>query len=807
MAPAYSRLSFSLPPPNRELLNWPVTLGLASFAVVLALATWGQLRAVGLLSVPRSPTPPVLSHATSNSSPTPSISDIRQLRDWLRNDLPIDDPAQDRFGARALAENLAGQITQDPDGTFGLIGPFGSGKTSLVKLAFRRLPQGSVTDRPRFIFCFVSEWGRSDVSASATVLSEAVKELSRHVDTLAVANLPGRYTALIDHTRPPWWLSLVFWGALTRDPCEELCRLNQILRAIDYHLIVAIEDTDRNSPREDLRHHYLQLQAMLDRLRDQDRITFILTASSAAFDLSRLCTWRTLIPSLAPEPVWTLIDLLRQDLSVAFPDDIDPRSDKARHAVLLAPDGEMAWRTLRYTQTEYGPGPVLDLCELLRNPRQLKQALRQFNDAYRRLHGEIDPDDLLLCCAIQVRSPAAFDYMQDYYHLLSGGLAKDRKKRASQEKALAEAWQARVKDCDSDDRDRVARLIGRLLGTAPDGQQSHPADQCLQGVNHARYWQRVYTGHIPPGQKPDQDALRALSEYKRANTPDSSALLAKFNDEDSGPVLQRLQEAAPQLRSDLRLSGSDLLTLAEHEFARLRQAHGSMAGHEHSQAFISLHEILKTRHPRPSNYPQWLTGQATTCLSTSLKLVLDIELVWARDDLDAKQKQTLLATLLQTARDLWSRNPSTLIGSLPLLGITWPYVLLYFRALYPDVPDNQVDWQWLPPVLLKALDVDAARIIPQICALIAEWKRIDKRNEYGESDVEIKHNLDKARACALLPTANERTMFVRALCDHAAKTPVGAWPAEPADLVKAVIADLANWLTEGCPDPNTSRLA
>jgi len=101
---------------------------------------------------------------------------------WLYSDKPLEPPDTDSLGFGAYADALAllmdWKATNTPL-TVAINGPWGSGKTSLAKMAEARLPFGSDWDAPHVI-CWFDAWANDDAphlgAAFAAAVAKAVNK-------------------------------------------------------------------------------------------------------------------------------------------------------------------------------------------------------------------------------------------------------------------------------------------------------------------------------------------------------------------------------------------------------------------------------------------------------------------------------------------------------------------------------------------------------------------------------------------------------------------------------------------------------
>ena len=65
--------------------------------------------------------------------------DTSKLIEWLKKEKPINGTDEDIFGSIVIARRIARKLTEKPFKTISLIGPYGSGKTSILNLAQKEL--------------------------------------------------------------------------------------------------------------------------------------------------------------------------------------------------------------------------------------------------------------------------------------------------------------------------------------------------------------------------------------------------------------------------------------------------------------------------------------------------------------------------------------------------------------------------------------------------------------------------------------------------------------------------------------------
>ncbi len=224
-----------------------------------------------------------------------------KLIPWLESDAPVENPSDDLFESHLPAEQIAKLVTQQKLKRVGLIGPYGSGKTTVLNLVDYFLHSSLTFEKqyharwreeghdltwiqrqrpPKILTCRVGAWGFAKEAAATVVLREAVAELSKHMDCLSVRGLPQEYMAAMKSTTPSW-VHAPIAASVADNPLRQLKRLDPMLEAINSRLIIFIEDLDRNIeiPNDSAGPNgrvFLEVESLLDRMKDVDRVSFVL---------------------------------------------------------------------------------------------------------------------------------------------------------------------------------------------------------------------------------------------------------------------------------------------------------------------------------------------------------------------------------------------------------------------------------------------------------------------------------------------------------------------------------------------------
>ena len=162
-----------------------------------------------------------------NSIEVSSLSeDEASLRD------PIDHPAHDLLGHAPIAKRLSDLLANDKSRTIGLVGPYGSGKTSVLNMVEYYLKGKDATHcgttwrlKDRWHICRVEAWGRNPNLFAEQLLRCAVQTLGKSADVLSIVAMPSHYTAAMSGSGSVWATVLSALLMAGSDPVDCLFRL------------------------------------------------------------------------------------------------------------------------------------------------------------------------------------------------------------------------------------------------------------------------------------------------------------------------------------------------------------------------------------------------------------------------------------------------------------------------------------------------------------------------------------------------------------------------------------------------------
>lgn len=356
-----------------------------------------------------------------------TAEEFDRVLDWIKSDEEVSDPQQDVFGShRNNAYRIATRLCDDwgaASPSIALVGPRGCGKTTIAKMV-----EAIINDRAdsrkgpcQILMCRLSLWGyESSGAASVGILDAVIHVLSSRVSTLSVWQVPDRYAAAISDVGGPF-ASVVRLIKGSQDPRTALAAIQQVLTAIDYRLVVWIEDLERfggevnENDRDAAAVHEERLAPLRALLYKLDSLPSIVVITSdvtlaSRFDRDKLARFVEHVPKLSPIDVWRTVAPVRDACLSLWPRagllEASPRwrseNDMSRNEEtfifqMLSDSDALEWRAAVATLVQY--------------PRVLKQMLRATVYSWSVLCGEIDIDDLLLLNAIRAGDPDVFAWL------------------------------------------------------------------------------------------------------------------------------------------------------------------------------------------------------------------------------------------------------------------------------------------------------------------------------------------------------------------------------------------------------------
>jgi hypothetical protein len=353
-----------------------------------------------------------------------------QILEWAKKEKSIDGRFHDYFNMAIVVTRIANIIKNDESNqndfiqncSIGLMGKFGSGKTSLINLVKEQLNESSSN---RYIFCCVSCWGFSTSTVALQfILDQIITAIANEgINTEPIRGLPTKYLRVIT-SDSSWWERLlkVFISELENTPQKILDKLVKLLQKEKRHLILVIEDIDRNEPK----HFSVEdIFAALQNFKNvESNLSLILAGlpykEDLRIDFEKLCDH---IETIADMDINTIKDLLRKIAShhnSQFPDDVKLDSKffpsgydyPHDHDIQRFLENNFLEDVDARSQGRLSHSNAFRLLMGGVTPRTLKHIIRHLDSAWQSLHGECDYVELLLLTILRYAANNLFGFIQ-----------------------------------------------------------------------------------------------------------------------------------------------------------------------------------------------------------------------------------------------------------------------------------------------------------------------------------------------------------------------------------------------------------
>ncbi len=427
-----------------------------------------------------------------------------------------------------------------------LIGPLGSGKSTIYELVARRL---QTMRNVRLIH--VTLWPFDSAEAAVRgILRAIIEELGRQVNVLPLVGFSEDYITAIEKSAGAYGgMARMLRG--TSDPEKIIQQLSEIVCAAGLRLVLWIEDLERFSGGSQLEGDARDereverlgpiraLLYLLDRCRE---VSIIVSDTSlrTRFDIGKIARFVEQPPRMEAESVWKFTDLIRTQCLNGYPVAvIDPTAPQLRQAFVPVQDSSR----LREWLSEFRDGDDHDvlgaMVRVLETPRALKGALRSTLETWEIMPGEIDFDPVLVASALREARPDLFALVSDHVHLFRYGL-RDPFSPADQE-GKPHAVVDRIDKLLKREDERTAAALREMLHfvfpkyppkegqkentTYPPGHDQKETEyvsrpQAMFVDRHCDYWQRFKAPTQVSEAESDQSALASIVAWRSRNASD-----------------------------------------------------------------------------------------------------------------------------------------------------------------------------------------------------------------------------------------------------------------------------------------------
>ncbi|MEX1042500.1 MAG: P-loop NTPase fold protein [Pirellulaceae bacterium] len=619
-----------------------------------------------------------------------------EIEAWLESDAPAQ---YDFLGNQSVAHRVSLLISKGTR-SIGIVGPFGSGKTSIVSWVKDRLNSHRVGSQKYFI-CHHSCWGfETSYSAIREMLESAVSQLGAEVDTFQVDSLPESYRKAFS-SGGNWMESISNVMLRNPDPMDQFANLSDLLGAIGGRLVFIVEDLDRNETRN---FEIQEVLAFLERLKKFENFSFILTGgltSTRRIDYAKLCDNIELLEMIDKYHSSGLIDRVS---GYCLDDAIFP------HVRLADPNRNYEWNPLTglllRDHEEFSTPHSVAL--LLNTPRSLRHALARTFSAWQTLHGEIDFNDLLAVNILRFGAPECFQFLWRQRDRLGSAPAQNSSDLPSRVEGIRQAvlddWIRTIENVEWNPTAAIKVMQFLLSDTEywlKSSEHSGYSKGGLQRIFEDRYWRRAINEAIDATDVRDQEVIRDIQEWQKS--PDSATALTTGLTSSSqyGDVWESLAGGFFANQPDL------ILLLCEQVIQRILEEHGA-SSYDDSPGFIHAWRFANRRVPRQLENRIWLQNRISEAACVSIRMVYDLWYFFGQsssysilrfEDLEVVRQRTLDAVkaLITDGHSIVSRLHPRASSTL--------YMLVFDSGNHSEEKflTDPESWSWLGHPILEAL--------------------------------------------------------------------------------------------------------
>lgn len=657
------------------------------------------------------------------------LSEDRDLQSWILEEIPIQSPEEDMFSLRLTAKRIAKLLLKESFTSIGIIGPYGSGKSSLINLVEyflkhkRKLlghPDESISYREEILCCRLDGWGYANGSIAPKILTCAIEKAKEYVDCLSVVNLPENYCRAISGANFKGGSALTAFLQTFTDPVVQLTKLDNILEAAQLRIVIILEDLDRNTSDITIKD---EIPSLLDKLRVLGRISFVLaigTEHHYSDILNRICNQIEAVGTLSENYLSNTILSYRGICLNAYPKDIHIDNYEQTKAF---------WETSLHNPFFDYSSPIDAVYRLIKTPRILKLILRRTFRGWSVLHGEIHFDEMLIVNILRYSAPEAFEFILENIQELRGLASSEEENRL---KSIEKKW-AQICKIVKWDVISAKQLIQFLF---PNWKHlyAHPAyDTPLQGMHSSipvDYWLRLLFEEVEMEAIRDQEVIQSLQAWKiEPQGCHFKGVSLPYCLCTNNEFVRKFERFVPKI-----FNVDEIRNLTSMLFSEALNIYGVSANSRIILGFLPLWR--QVGHPSDEyEHLNWVKEEFLKVLPFSLRLANDIYHYWGTNSKIGVgflpnsadfEKEIVLAT-----KKHFIGNPERLIKTLDPLHIYSSYHFYSLLSFQPDTGDSMLgvkEWKWFADLLIEAGNINPEIIVPQVVGMLINKNSVNQGN-------------------------------------------------------------------------------
>ena len=328
---------------------------------------------------------------------------VEEITRWIKDELPNSgkkETTQLFFGHEKHVQRIFNRLIatvgfdNPPKRTpksLALIGPFGSGKTSIIN-ALKEIMRENA---PNWIVCKVDAWARSPADIDEQILDLVLDSIAEFTDVTGLRSLPSNYHAAL-LSQKGWWAFFSHLASGDSSTESKLKKIDDILLVLDKSLLIVIEDPDRG-PDKTVEARMERMLSLIDRLQQftSDRIKVIVSGGQGvlnedhrAFEYVEAITTRT-------SDFLIILNTMVDKLWCAEPHD------------LVLPYGKP-----KFTMNDFPFGSPRDFKFTLRDVTALWGSSKDQESKRYELRGEVDLQQLVSITFAKHLAPKCIEYLR-----------------------------------------------------------------------------------------------------------------------------------------------------------------------------------------------------------------------------------------------------------------------------------------------------------------------------------------------------------------------------------------------------------
>jgi ABC-type dipeptide/oligopeptide/nickel transport system ATPase component len=645
------------------------------------------------------------------------LSDPKEIIKWSLSESPIYEISEDLFNHKYAAEKVKGILKSSPNKNVGIIGSFGSGKSSIINLI---MSQRGKED----IYCKIEGWGFKEDTAVEHILQLIIEELKNHFDCLSIYNVPKQYHDAMTNSGNYIFSFLSVFMQETRNPEKILRKIDNALQCLNKKLFIILEDIDRNVNNDAT--FYNEIASFLNVTKKLNQISFIVALSPREQlnpVLMKLCEYNEYIQRIDKNEIIKVFDSLIIYFNEKFSYDRNIKSIKDIRSSLGIPKNRSEADIFQALDRML---PMDYVAQLLDTPRKLKGTIRGIYTAWNKLHGEVEFVTLLLATILRTAAPEAYSFVnENIQHLrkLGKSYSSDKKLQEEKIKQLNKKWENATIEVSWDSE--AARHIVYILFPAFISQESDlnrysRGDDILQGVtsnNVTDYWKKINVESLLPEEISDQTIFKAIEDWQKKhsnkgfvhNGQNMTLAEAIFQVEGVSDKIEIFGEP---------FKSKEICELASELFELALKKYGHKANEDICPGFINLWRLYHKKGHVETEYDTWLINEIKKALNMSLHFSIDLYYYWRHAttySVNSKEPTPeLRKKVVESIRERFDGRPEDLTR---IMDQEDPWGL---RHIY-GMKENEVEiWGWLGKVLLDAAKINLKLISSYVACLISK---------------------------------------------------------------------------------------